>query len=109
MTNTLKFQGKIKHISPMQSGISSRTNQPWRSMDFVVEEADGQYPQSVVCRTRNEAVIALLQAQRVDSDGTYNGLWLASIDLKAHSFQKADGTTAWSTDLNCWKLERIGD
>lgn len=96
-------------ILPMQSGISAKTNQMWRSIDFVMEEIDSQYPQSLACRTRNEAVITLLQAQRVNSDSPNNDLWQASIDLKARSFQKSDGAIAWTTDLNCWKLERIGD
>lgn len=42
----MEISGKITAVLPIASGMS-KSGQPWQVQSFVVEETEGQYPQSL--------------------------------------------------------------
>lgn len=56
----MEFQGRVKKILPLRSGVSQRTGNEWKALPFVFEyfehETD-RYPDSVVLETFDTKVI----------------------------------------------------
>lgn len=44
----LQFVGKITKEFPHKSGTSRTTGNPWEIAEFLIEEAEGQYPKKMV-------------------------------------------------------------
>lgn len=44
----MQITGIIKHAMPQTSGTSKRTGNPWVAQQFVIEEQNVQYPQSLL-------------------------------------------------------------
>lgn len=82
--------GKIIAILPAQSGVSSRTGNPWMSQDYVLE-VPGQYPRKMVFRVFGEDRIKQFNIQageeltvQFDIDAReYNGRWFN--DIRAYN------------------------
>ena len=49
----MDLTGKIIAVLPANSGVSSRTGNPWMSQEFVIE-VPGQYPRKCVFRVFGE-------------------------------------------------------
>lgn len=63
----MKFQGRIKKLMPVRSGIS-RVGNPWKTQDFIFEYFDSdeeKYSETVLLNVRND-MIAELNLQEGD-------------------------------------------
>lgn len=47
MSNNV-FKGKVIAIQNQREGISEKTGEMWKSLDLVVQETEGKYPQQAV-------------------------------------------------------------
>ena len=97
----MEITGKITAVSPLQSGVSQ--NGEWKSLDFVIEEVDKQYPESLVCKARGELAEKIAAAS-----GLVGSTAKAYIGFKARTYTK-DGIRHSITDITCWKLESNDD
>ena len=55
----MQFEGRVKEVMPVQSGISKRTGEPWRSQQFVFgfyETSDSIYEKDVILTVRNDKI-----------------------------------------------------
>jgi len=56
----MKFQGRVKKILPVRSGVSQKTGNEWKTMPFIFEyyeEDNARFPDSVVLETYDTKVI----------------------------------------------------
>lgn len=56
----MEFQGRVKQILPLRSGVSQRTGNEWKALPFIFEyfeEDNKRYPDSVVLETFDTNVI----------------------------------------------------
>jgi len=82
----MDLTGKIIAILPAQSGVSSRTGNPWMSQEYVLE-VPGQYPRKMVFRLFGEDRIKQFNIQageeitvQFDIDAhEWNGRWFNEI------------------------------
>ena len=82
----MDLTGKIIAVLPANSGVSSRTGNPWMSQEFVIE-VPGQYPKKCVFRVFGEDRIKQFNIQMgeditisFDIDAhEYNGRWFNEI------------------------------
>lgn len=82
----MDLSGKIIAILPAQSGVSSRTGNPWMSQEYVLE-VPGQYPRKIVFRLFGEDRIKQFNIQageeitvQFDIDAhEWNGRWFNEI------------------------------
>ncbi len=60
----MEFQGRVKQILPLRSGVSQRTGNEWKALPFVFEyfeEDNKRFPDSVVLETFDDKVIENLK------------------------------------------------
>ena len=82
----MDLTGKIIAVLPANSGVSSRTGNPWMSQEYVIE-VPGQYPRKCVFRIFGEDRIKQFNIQNgedvtvsFDIDAhEYNGRWFNEI------------------------------
>lgn len=82
----MDLTGKIIAVLPANSGVSSRTGNPWMSQEYVIE-IPGQYPRKCVFRIFGEDRIKQFNIQNgedvtvsFDIDAhEYNGRWFNEI------------------------------
>ncbi len=82
----MELTGKIIAVLPANSGVSSRTGNPWMSQEYVIE-VPGQYPRKCVFRIFGEDRIKQFNIQNgeevtvsFDIDAhEYNGRWFNEI------------------------------
>jgi hypothetical protein len=104
----MEFQGRVKKILPLRSGVSQRTGNEWKSLPFVFEyhehETD-RYADSVVLETFDTNVIENLKEgmeiccgfghRTREYDGkTYNELRLYKIESVKAAQQAPQGANA---------------
>lgn len=56
----MKFQGRVKKMLPLRSGVSQRTGNEWKALPFIFEYFENptdHYPESVVLETYDTKVI----------------------------------------------------
>ena len=56
----MKFQGRVKKILPLRSGVSQRTNNEWKALPFIFEYYENdtdRFPDTVVLETYDTNVI----------------------------------------------------
>lgn len=111
----MEFQGRVKKLLPVRSGVSQRTGNEWKALPFVFEyfehETD-RYPDSVVLETFDTKVIDNLKEDMEvrcgfshhtrEYDGkTYNELRLYRIEsVKRAANQPAQQANAPATGRN---------
>jgi len=82
----MELTGRIIAVLPANSGVSSRTGNPWMSQEYVIE-VPGQYPRKCVFRIFGEDRIKQFNIQQnedltvqFDIDAhEYNGRWFNEI------------------------------
>ncbi len=82
----MELTGKIIAVMPANSGVSTRTGNPWMSQEYVIE-VPGQYPRKCVFRLFGEDRIKQFNIQQgeditvsFDIDAhEYNGRWFNEI------------------------------
>ncbi len=75
----MELTGRIIAVMPANSGVSSRTGNPWMSQEYVIE-VPGQYPRKCVFRLFGE--------DRIKQFNIQNGEDLTvQFDIDAHEYQ----------------------
>jgi hypothetical protein len=97
----MEFQGRVKKILPLRSGVSQRTGNEWKSLPFVFEyhehETD-RYADSVVLETFDTNVI----------DNLKEGMEvICGFGHKAKPIAKQDGTQTIINEIRLYKIESI--
>ena len=97
----MEFQGRVKKILPLRSGVSQRTGNEWKSLPFVFEyfehETD-RYADSVVLETFDTNVI----------DNLKEGMEvICGFGHKAKPIAKQDGTQTIINEMRLYKLESV--
>ena len=83
----MEFTGRIIKVLEARGGVSSRTGNPWKTQDFVIEETVGQYPKRMVFNVFGEENLSRFNIQEgqeltVSFDVNareYNGRWFNEI------------------------------
>lgn len=79
----MEFTGKIIAVLEARGGVSSRTGNPWKTQDYVIEETMGQFPKRMAFNVFGEENISRFNIQ-VGQELTvsfdinareYNGRW----------------------------------
>jgi hypothetical protein len=55
----MQFEGRVKEVMPVQSGVSQRTGEPWSNQEFVFgfyETSDAIYEKEIVLKLRNDKI-----------------------------------------------------
>lgn len=55
----MQFEGRVKELMPVQSGVSQRNGEPWSSQEFVFgfyETSDAIYEKEIVLKLRNDKI-----------------------------------------------------
>lgn len=55
----MQFEGRVKEVMPVQSGVSQRSGEPWSSQEFVFgfyETSDAIYEKEIVLKLRNDKI-----------------------------------------------------
>ena len=97
----MEFQGRVKKILPLRSGVSQRTGNEWKSLPFVFEyyehETD-RYADSVVLETFDTNVI----------DNLKEGMEvICGFGHKAKPIAKQDGTQTIINEMRLYKIESV--
>jgi hypothetical protein len=97
----MEFQGRVKKILPLRSGVSQRTGNEWKSLPFVFEyhehETD-RYADSVVLETFDTNVI----------DNLKEGMEvICGFGHKAKPITKQDGTQTIVNEMRLYKIESV--
>lgn len=96
----MEFQGRVKKLLPVRSGVSQRTGNEWKALPFVFEyfehETD-RYPDSVVLETFDTKVI----------DNLKEGMEVrCGFSHKVRTYQK-DGNDITINDIRLYKIESV--
>ena len=88
----MKISGIITVVLPLQEGTSAKGT-AWSKQTAVVEESEGQYPQSLAFDMMGDKIAALTVGQQVEVD----------FDTKAREYQGK-----YFNNINAWKVTVIG-
>lgn len=89
----MELTGKIIAVLPANSGVSSRTGNPWMSQEYVIE-VPGQYPRKCVFRIFGE--------DRIKQFNIQNGEDLTvSFDIDAHEYNGR-----WFNEIRAYNVSR---
>ena len=88
----MKITGRITVVLPLQEGTSAKGT-AWSKQTAVVEESEGQYPQSLSFDMMGDKIVALTAGQQVEVD----------FDTKAREYQ-----CKWFNNVNAWKVTVVG-
>lgn len=89
----MEITGKIIAVLPANSGVSSRTGNPWMSQEYVIETHD-QYPRKCCFRIFGEDKIKNFNIQ-VGEEMT------VSFDIDAHEYNGR-----WFNEIRTWNVNR---
>ncbi|MCO6466384.1 MAG: DUF3127 domain-containing protein [Bradyrhizobiaceae bacterium] len=93
--NTFEVTGTIHAIMDTQ-----QITDTFKKREFVVEVADGNYPQHVKFQLIQDKT-ALLDNFKVGQSVK------VLFNLKGRPYQRKDGTTDYFLNLDCWRLEPL--
>lgn len=88
----MRINGKITAVLPLQEGTSAKGT-AWSKQTAVVEESEGQYPQSLAFDMMGDKIVALTVGQQVEVD----------FDTKAREYQGK-----YFNNVNAWKVTVVG-
>lgn len=92
----MKFQGRVKQILPVRSGISQKTGNEWKALPFIFEYYENdtdRFPDSVVLETRDTNVIDNLKEGMEIVVGFYH---------RTHEYEGR-----WFNELKVYSLESV--
>jgi len=100
----MELTGKIIAVLTPQSGVSTRTGNPWMSQDYVIE-VPGQYPRRCLFRIFGEDRIKQFNIQQgeeitvsFDIDAhEYNGRWFN--DIRAYNVTRGQASSAYGAPI----------
>lgn len=88
----MEFTGRIIAVLEARGGVSSRTGNPWKTQDYVIEETVGQYPKRMVFNVFGEENISRFNIQ-VGQELT------VSFDINAREYNGR-----WFNDIRVWNV-----
>ena len=88
----MKITGRITVVLPLQEGTSAKGT-AWSKQTAVVEESEGQYPQSLAFDMMSDKIVALNVGYVVEID----------FDTKAREYQGK-----YFNNVNAWKVTVVG-
>lgn len=92
----MKFQGRVKKMLPLRSGVSQRTGNEWKALPFIFEYFENptdHYPESVVLETYDTKVI----------EGLKEGMEI--VVGFSHRTREYEGR--WYNELRIYSLESV--
>ncbi len=92
----MKFQGRVKKMLPLRSGVSQRTGNEWKALPFIFEYFENptdHYPESVVLETYDTKVI----------EGLKEGMEI--VVGFGHRTREFEGR--WYNELRIYSLESV--
>ena len=90
--NDIKFTGRVSYISPVQT----RGANGFELRQLVVEETEGQYPQSMLVEFSGKRI------------GEVDGLTVGAVVTVAVNCKAREYNGRWFGSLNGWKVEQRG-
>ena len=89
----MELTGKIIAVLPANSGVSSRTGNPWMSQEYVIE-VPGQYPRKCMFRLFGEDRIKQFNIQMGEE-------LTVSFDIDAHEYNGR-----WFNEIRAYNIQR---
>ena len=93
----MELEGKIIAVLPERGGISQRTNNAWKSQEYVLEvnDPDSRFPRKCCFRVFGIDRLAQFAIKLGE-------MLKVSLDIDAHEYNGR-----WFNDISAWKVERI--
>ena len=88
----MEFTGRIIKVLEPRGGVSSRTGNPWKTQDFVIEETVGQYPKRMVFNVFGEENLSRFNIQEGQE-------LTVSFDINAREYNGR-----WFNDIRVWNV-----
>lgn len=88
----MEFTGRIIQVLEARGGVSSRTGNPWKTQDYVIEETVGQYPKRMVFNVFGEDNINRFNIQPGQE-------LTVSFDINAREYNGR-----WFNDIRVWNV-----
>jgi hypothetical protein len=99
MEQIVKLVGRIAEAMPIQSGVSQRTGNQWKSQEYLFEYfawSGAQYPNRIVCRVFGEDNIAKFNLKQGEELTVY---------LRFDASKSQDGSR-WFNEVRITNVER---
>lgn len=90
----MEITGKIIAVLPASSGISSKSGNPWKRQDYVIETIQDQYPRKCCFTVFGEDKINQFNIQVGEQ-------MVVSLDIDAHEY-----IGRWYNDIRAWRVSR---
>ena len=100
MEQIVRLTGRIAEVMPLQSGVSQRTGNQWKSQDYLFEYyswSGAQYPNRILVRIFGEDDIAKFNLKALEEDVT--------LTLRFAASKSQDGTR-WFNEIRITNVER---
>ena len=88
----MEFTGRIIKALEQRTGVSSRTGNPWKMQDFVIEETVGQFPKRMVFNVFGEDNLNRFNIQEGQEV-------TVSFDINAREYN-----SRWYNDIRAWRV-----
>ncbi|GMV52916.1 MAG: DUF3127 domain-containing protein [Chlorobi bacterium] len=95
MANAFDITGTIQAIMD-----TTQVTDTFKKREFVLEIADGNYPQSIKFQVTQDRT-ALLDNYKLGNQVK------VTFNLKGRQFQRKDGTVDYWLNLECWRIESV--
>lgn len=90
----MKIQGTIIQVFPIQSGISSKTGNPWQKQEFIVEYVLGEYPKQILLPLTDGNIIGKLAVGQEVS---------VQFDFTVNKWTSPQGVTKYFNEPRIWR------
>lgn len=100
MEQIVKLTGRIAEVMPLQSGVSQRTGNQWKSQEYLFEYyswSGSRYPNRIICRVFGEDDIAKFNLHELEENVT--------ITIRIDANKSQDGTR-WFNEIRITNVER---
>lgn len=100
MEQIVKLTGRIAEVMPIQSGVSQRTGNTWKSQEYLFEYfswSGARFPNRIVCRIFGEEDIAKFNLKALEENVT--------LYLRFDASKSQDGTR-WFNEIRITNVER---
>jgi hypothetical protein len=102
MEQIIKLTGRIAEVMPLQSGVSQRTGNQWKSQEYLFEYfswGGALYPNRIVCRVFGEENIAKFNLKDKEENVT--------LTLNITASKSQDGSR-WFNEIRITNVARQG-
>ena len=86
----MKIKARVTAVLKMESGVSKRTGEEWKSQTIIVEYINGEYPEKLALKNMKRAeefakipVGATGEFSFSPKSNEYNGRWYTQVDCYA--------------------------